>query len=169
MLALILIQIVGGCYSSSSTSEHLIGRPDAAVEITPDPGPTDCAPSTSRGECSVINQCECPAGQWCVWKVAPDIMSSCEAFEQCTDIWHQDLEPGQPCNSISSLHPCRPGSTCLDADFHRPTSSGICWEFCRTDRDCSVPGSRCSVPAVISVNGCPAGPIALPSNLCSHE
>ena len=123
---------------------------------------------TVRGECNVLHQCECPAGQWCVWKVAPSIMSSCEAFEQCIDVPHAGLEPGQACDSASSVHPCLPGSTCLDADFHRPASHGTCWEFCLADGDCSVPGSRCTVSAAISVDACP-DVIDLPITLCSQE
>ena len=158
-----------GCYASSSASEYLLGRSDATAAGAPETTtPPDCAPTTSRGECNVIHQCECPDSYWCVWKVAPDSMSSCEAYEQCIAVPHSGLDPGQACDSVYSVHPCRPGSTCLDSDFHRPSHYGTCWEFCRTDWDCSVPGSRCSVPAAISVNGCP-DVVNLPINLCSQD
>jgi len=182
----LLLLLAFGMVTSCHESEGIIGHSDASVEpdidvavdtdsavdivftdTTYDPAPPDCRPTTPRGDCNVIHQCECPMGRWCVWKVSPDIMSSCEAFEQCVELPHLGLAPGQACDSVSSEHPCLPGSTCLDSGFQRPTPIGTCWEFCNTDWDCTVPGSRCSISANISIVGCPTT-ITLPSNLCSQ-
>lgn len=140
--------------------------PDTAVDTAVDTGPEVCTPTTPEGVCNVIDQCGCMAGTWCVWRVMFDDEGNCWFHEHCRADPHGGLDVGQACDSLAEDHPCRPGTTCLDADLRRRTHYGTCREFCRTDGECSVPGSRCTIPSIITVDGCPYA-VILPYNLCS--
>jgi hypothetical protein len=160
-LIVLLLVNLAGCYSSSTVAEALRGTPEGPPDMPP-----GCRPVTTWGECSVVDQCGCEGDRWCVWRVVHEIDGSCRVHEYCTDVVHGGIGAGERCDSMAWEHPCEPGSTCLDEDFVRVTHSGTCWEFCRTDADCSLRGARCGYPALITMHDC-MEPLAMPLPLCS--
>jgi len=111
--------------------------PEASLDAATEPA--TCQPSTGAGECNVLEQCCCSSTSWCRadWTCGDLGPGPCE---RCIPGPIPILEIGELCGG--PLHPaCRPGTTCWSEIYGG--SDNVCYEWCVTDDDCSLPGTEC--------------------------
>jgi hypothetical protein len=126
----------------------------------------DCTPTTSRGECNIVEQCGCPEDHWCTWTWDFDL---CDFWETCMGmdvIEPGALEVGEVCvfPGPYTVDECKPGSICMGTVS---IPDPLCSELCTSDSDCSLPGSACIHPLVFSLPDPCDGEWEAPMKYCS--
>lgn len=144
-------------------SEPLI---DVSPDSHPDPSP-DLPRDAPVSTCNVIDQTGCPEGQWCSWRFDED---ACMQYESCFTRAPGLLDVEERCNPLEPEPEtrCRPGTEC--GPFGRPEIIA-CYEWCRTDDDCSVPGRTCTISMdyIPGFGPCAGIYIRFPYQLCTLE
>lgn len=134
------VVLCAGCYRSHQRSRDAEVEDTVVDTVFPD-CPTDwvgeCI-SPTDGDCNIVDQCGCCPGQACAYRLDSE---TCEFIERCVDAPTTPLQVGDDCNTRE----CPAGSICLV--YLPETTVGHCFEWCRTDADCSAEGEWCNLPS----------------------
>ncbi len=162
-LALLLANVTLAC-GNVGDGEDGDGSDDV---VTDDVATDDVATDSScvgltGGPCNVVEQCGCTEGNACQVQIDTD-PDPCVAAEVCLPRTG-GLDVGDECERSDQ---CRVGSSCLSMGM----PERHCFEWCRTDEDCSDAGVEC----FLSVNWtsppdsptCPGETITPPYLVCT--
>jgi hypothetical protein len=167
--------VLAACHSSALRFTGRDAEPDPGVEpdaatdspspdlpAEPDAGPPDVheephCDSITGGACSLVEQCGCERGSRCDLGVDGD---TCEIVEHCmpgtgrTDV-EEECFTGEECLA---------GTICLTRLID---GRSYCYEWCRDDGDCSVPGRECAITITIELPAPCTGIVTLPHRVCT--
>jgi hypothetical protein len=132
---------------------------EASIDLLPD-FPLETPPS----ECDIVEQTGCPDDMWCSWALHE---TTCEHYWICIERSSGTLSVGDTCMPGSEPR-CPPGTEC--GPIGSSLEGRICLEWCHSDDDCSLPGSRCEdTPALYPYRGpCVGYELTWPCMMCSR-